>query len=340
MIDVNYNNNDILEKLNIPPFKPLWPIQNGRLQTLGAVYFPYNPFLDHSLSHEIPLSDGDKIVVIENRPTQLRSSQRIALLVHGLTGSDRSKYLVRLTQQLVREGVHVFRMNLRGCGAGIGLSKKLYHSGRSEDTRTVIEWLKTRYPDQPVTQVGFSLGANITLKMAGENGSYQCGNLDSIVAISPPLDLHSTVKLITKRHNTLFNHYFMKGLRRDVKHLHRAFPELPFPKLSNVFNVYEFDDVYTAPRSGFKNALDYYTQCSSKLFVNKITLPTFIMYAKDDPVITRRAFLALDKKPNIDMLITPAGGHVGWIGKTEPRYGFRWMDQAIVKWINWFDTTH
>lgn len=328
---------ELLEKLDIPPFSPLPLLKTGRIQTIAAFYFPYNPFLAHAIQHQVPLNDGDKVVLIENRPEHFRSSQRIALLIHGLSGSHRSKYLIRVTQQLLRDGYHVFRMNLRGCGSGKGLAKNLYHSGRSEDTRAVLHWLKDKFPNQPVTQIGFSLGANITLKMAGEDGNTPSGNLDSLIAVSPPLDLHSSVKLIISKRNKVFNHYFMKGLARDVDDLHDCYPDLTRPNLSKVFNVYEFDDIYTAPRSGFKNALDYYTQCSSKHFIGNITLPTFLLYAKDDPVITRRSFLSLPNKINFDTLITEKGGHVAWLGHTEKRFGYRWMDQAILKWLNQFD---
>lgn len=329
---------EILKKLHLPPFKALPLLNTGKRQTIAAVYLPDRPQISDETTHIVPLLDGDQLVLIENRPKDWQAGQRIVLLVHGLTGSASSKYLVRLAYKLTTAGFLVMRMNLRGCGIGHGLAKHLYHSGRSEDTRAVLCYLAQRFPNSKVTQAGFSLGANITLKMAGEDGSAPNGNLDSIVAVSPPLDLEASVKLIIHKHNRLFDRFFVKGLREDIQALHAKFPELPPPNLPKHLNVYEFDDLYTAPRSGFQNAKDYYTRSSSKHFIDAITLPTLLMYAKDDPVISRRSYLKLPHKKQMDILITSKGGHVGWIGHTGEFGNWRWMDKAVVNWIKWFDT--
>ncbi|MBN9286741.1 MAG: hypothetical protein BGO43_02355 [Gammaproteobacteria bacterium 39-13] len=328
----------ILNKLGMPPFKPLPGISTGRIQTIASLYFPYNPFINNTKQHIIPLSDGDKIVLVENRPKNWVKSSRIILLVHGLSGSHLSKYFIRLTHYFVRHGYLVIRMNLRGCGVGRGLAQHLYHSGRSEDTRAVLAWLAKQFPQSPVTQIGFSLGANITLKMAGEQ--QPMANLDSVMAISPPLDLAASVKLILKKQNRVFNDYFVKVLLKDIQILHQTFPQLPPLSLPPISTLYEFDDLYTAPRSGFKDANDYYTRCSSWQFLEAITLPTFILYAKDDPVISRIKFMQLPHKENFDVLITKQGGHVGWLGSTDKCCYYRWMDRVIFEWVNRFDQKH
>lgn len=328
---------DILDKLGMHAFRPLPGINSGHAQTIASFYFPYNPLIDNNKKHVIQLSDGDKIVLIENRPKQWNASKRIVLLVHGLSGSDSSKYLVRLTRVLLTHGFVVIRMNLRGCGAGIGLAKQLYHSGSSEDTRAVLAWLGQHFPHSPVTQIGFSLGANITLKMAGEGTQQNPPNLDSIVAVSPPLDLYASVKLIIKKENKLFNDHFVKVLLKEIAVLYQHFPEVSKPNLPRINTLLEFDDLYTAPRAGFSSAIDYYQRCSSGQFIEGITLPTFILYAKDDPVISRIKLLKIPPKDNFDVLITAKGGHVGWIGKTQHFLRFRWMDEIVGAWVNWFD---
>lgn len=308
-------------------------LNSGQRQTIAALYWPDSPFLDDNTSHIVPLPDGDKLVLIENRPATWRQGDRIVLMLHGLTGSARSKYLLRIANKLNAEGFLVIRMNLRGCGQGVGLARHLYHSGRSEDSRAAILWLQQHFPQSLVTLMGFSLGANIVLKMAGEDGSSPTGNLDSAVAVSPPLDLEASVKLLIHKKNKLFNDFFVKCLLRDIKVLHDTFPDLPKPTFPKPLNVYQFDDIYTAPRSGFKDAKDYYTQSSSKNFIADITVPTLILYAKDDPVIARRTFLHLPHKPHFDILITSKGGHVGWMGHTGEFGHYRWMDKAVVNWM-------
>lgn len=304
------------------PFQTLPFLKTGTMQTIAAYYFPYNPLLSPEAQHTIDLKKHEQIILIENRPKKLIASKRIILMLHGLNGSHRSKYLIRLTKQFIRDGYHVFRLE----------TKHFFHGGRSEDPRAALHWLKKHFPDQPVTQIGFSLGGNITLKMAGEDADTPSGNLDSVIAVSPPLDLFQTVKLIIHPQNKLFNQYFTQGLFQTAK---KTLKTLDHP--SPITNVYEFDDAYTAPRSGFKNALDYYTQCSSKSFIEHIRIPTFLLYAKDDPLVPRRPYFSLPEKENIEVLLTTKGGHMGWIGPTEPRFHFRWMDQTIVNWVNRFD---
>lgn len=329
---------DILKQLELPPFYPLPGLNKGLRQTIASYYFPYSPFINNSKQHEITLEDGDKIVLIENCPPLVSPQTRTILLVHGLTGSHRSKYLIRAAKYFVNHGYRVLRMNLRGCGAGFGLAKHLYHSGRSEDTREVLCALALLFPQSPVTLIGFSLGANIVLKMAGEDGERRSGNIDSLVAVSPPLDLEASVKLLGKKQNKVLSDFFVKCLLRDIQQLHSAFPSLPKLNLPKITNVYEFDDSYTAPRSGFKDAHDYYTQSSSGQFLKSITLPTLMMYAKDDPVISRRQFLKLPHHPNIHPIITSKGGHVGWLGRTDICGHYRWMDRVLFKWVTQFDS--
>ncbi len=328
---------DILKLIGMPPFYSLPGLNKGIRQTIASYYFPYNPFINNSKQHVITLDDGDKIVLVENTPKQLSVSQRSILLVHGLTGSHQSRYLIRATKYFNEQGYRVLRMNLRGCGAGVGLAKHLYHSGRSEDTRAVLQWMAQTFPQSPVTLIGFSLGANIVLKMAGEDGPHHSGHIDSLIAVSPPLDLEASVKLLIKKQNKILNEFYVKCLLDDINKLHQLFPELPPPNLPPISTVYEFDNFYTAPRSGFKDAHDYYSKCSSGQFLKSIHLPTLLLYAKDDPVISRRQYLKMPHNKNIHSIITQRGGHVGWLGKTDKCCHYRWMDRVILKWVQHFE---
>lgn len=330
---------DILKQLGLPPFYPLPGLNKGLTQTIAAYYFPYNPFINNSKQHTVSLDDGDKIVLVENSPPHCQANQRTILLIHGLTGSQDSKYLIRATKYFVDKGYRVMRMNLRGCGAGLGLAKHLYHSGRSEDTRQVVKWLAKHYPLSKVTAIGFSLGGNIILKMAGEDRENKSGNLDSVIAISPPLDLEASVKLLMKKPNKVLNDFFVKWLISDTQKLHQLFPSLPAFDIPPIKTVYEFDDYYTAPRCGFINAHDYYTKSSSGQYIKDICLPTLMLYSTDDPVISRRQYLKLPHHDCVQTLITKRGGHVGWIGKTDKFGNYRWMDRLILKWVLQFESS-
>ena len=113
---------------------------------------------------------------------------------------------------------------------------------------------------------------------------------------------------------------------------------MPFLSKEKITTVLEFDEIVTAPQNNFKNAKDYYQKCSSRQFIPAITLPTLILHSTDDPFIGNADFYNLPKKKNIDLLMTQAGGHVSWIGKTDIPCHYRWMDRVILKWINWIDS--
>lgn len=318
---------NILDKIGVQSFLPPPYLHLGKIQTIAASYWPHNVRLSSEQQHRIQLSDGDQLVLIENRPPAWSPSQRIILLVHGLTGSSSSSYMVRVSSHFLQEGYTVMRLNLRGCGPGKGLARFPYHAGRSDDTRTALLWLAEHFPYAPVTQIGFSLGGNITLKMVGEENP--AGNLDSVVAVSAPLDLETSVKNIMKRSNKLFHDFFMKEL---IKHVRANGENLAF-----IENLYHFDDVYTALHSGFKDAQDYYKRSSSGQFLNQIKVKTFILSANDDPFISSDILLNNFSNPNIDVVITERGGHVGWLACPFRLKYFYWMDKTLVTWVNWFE---
>lgn len=341
----------IVNKLNMPSFRSIPFFSTGKAQTIAAYLYPSHARIPHSRHDFVPLPDGDMIAVTENRPAQWMPDHRTVLLVHGLTGSHQSRYMVRATHLLLREGYQVVRMDLRGCGAGREKAKLTYHAGRSDDPRQVIAWLAKQYPHSPVTVIGFSLGANMILKMAGENGKEKhtgnittqqsLNNLDSLIAISPPVDLFSCIKRLMLPENKWFDRYFTKTLLKEIKVIKEK-----TEKTDNIFvnketlehsirNLYEFDEKITAPMNGFDNALDYYQQSSALPWLSSIQIPTLIIQAKDDPVVCHAAIEDLPLLPHLELLITQQGGHVGWIGPSGDfsRYGYQWMNRVLVEWI-------
>lgn len=315
-------------------FRPLPFLHSGWAQTVGAVFWPQWPELRRGTPHVVPLPDGDRLVVLENRPPQWREGDRIIVLVHGLCGSSGSKDLVRLARRLARRGWLVMRVNLRGCGPGFGLARQLYHSGRSDDLRQVIQWLAGQFPRSPVTQIGFSLGGNITLKMAGEDGDTPVGRLDSIVGVSTPLDLAACVRRMESPSFRFFDRYFVKMLRRHVARLHRRFPELPAVEWPTRLSLRGFDDLYTAPRCGFRDAADYYAQASSEPFVSQIGYATLLLCAADDPIVDARCYQRLPRLRRGEVLVPEHGGHVGFLGWSAGAWpGVRWMDALLERWL-------
>ena len=323
----------VLQKLKLNRFYPFPFARSGYLQTVYGNYWPILKPSPPDRFHHIPMADGDVLVAAENRPPDWRPGSRIMLLVHGLTGSFESTYMQRTCRRLNRKGYLVLRLNLRQCGPGAGLARRPYHAGVSDDTRAVLEWIKRRFPDSPVTQIGFSLGGNVTLKMAGEDGSRPSGNLDSIVAVSPPVDLHRAVLRMSEPANRFFERVFTQALVRDVARLREAFPEVAPLDLPPNPTLRAFEEAFVTRHAGFTSVEDYYRRCSSQHFIPDIKIPTLILCSADDPVVDGRAIAQIPHAPTLDVILTRSGGHVGFLGWGTTYDEVRWSDQVVARWL-------
>lgn len=324
-----------LDRLHLREFRPLPPLLNGHAQTIGGLYFPQRRPLAPTAAHDIVLSDGDRLRVIENRPVKWRDGDPIALLFHGLTGSAQSTYMIRLDRKLCERGILVYRVNHRGCGEGYGLARGIYHSGRSEDAIAAHRWTNLRHPRSEVTWIGFSLGGNVVLKAAGEVADQELPGFANVIAISPPADLAACAHRL-RTAGRFFDWHFVETLTADLKRRHQKFPdlgELNLPRRG--LTLTQLDSLYTAPHGGFKDAADYYTRSSAKLLLRRIARPGLILSAIDDPIIDSRAFdeLAMTKSP-VETFVLKQGGHVGFVGRDDRSIGFRWMDALIVRWLD------
>lgn len=321
----------LIEELGLKPFRPLPLLTTGKLQTIAGTYWPHQGEPSATRLSNFSLPDGDQIVIAENTPSHWQDGDRIVCLIHGLTGSHLSSYMSRLAHGFIKRGAKVIRMNLRSCGPGKGLAKKPYHCGISEDAREVIEYLEKVYSHSPVTLIGFSLGGNITLKMAGEDGNHPSGNLDSAIAVSPPVDVKQSSVRLSSHDNIFFDQYFTKRVLSDVADLHQKFPDLPTVNFPQKLSLAQFDHLYTAPRSGFKSGDDYYQKASSLPYLESIRIPTLILGSKDDPVISGECFEKVPRTKWIEKVVSHQGGHVGFLGFGAPQ-SLRWADHLILKW--------
>lgn len=321
-----------MEYNSTPPFHPHPFLKSGMVQTIVSELLPQRGDIHPTQKHFVELGDGDQLLIMEYKPKNWKPHQRVAVLVHGLTGSYQSKYLVRITKKLMKKGVLVFRINLRGAGPGYRYAKNLYHSGRSEDTQAVIAYIRQIYPQAPITQIGFSMGANITLKMLGENSQEKLMNLDSAIAVSPPANLMKTSERLLSI-GKFFSFYFVQKIRRFAQLRYKTFPELTPIYIPRHLNLKELDDLYLAPQCGFKNAEDYYTKCSSEPLLEKIQIPTLILHSHDDPIVDGGFIKTAKKNPKIEVIESSHGGHVAFIGNPLIRNQYRWMDSTIVNWV-------
>jgi predicted alpha/beta-fold hydrolase len=321
-------------ELEVPEFVPHPWLRNGHVQTLVGRYLGGPRVTLPSVYHEIDAGDGDRLASLTSTPEGWRPGGPSALLVHGLSGCARAPYVVRVAHRLWNRGVRVVRMNLRGAGSGFGRARGIYHAGRTEDLRRVVEWMVRRAPDSPVALVGFSLGASLVLKLAAEAATSPLDNLDCVLAANPPIDLAACCRHMREEGQRVYDLNFARRLRADVARLHRAFPELGPPDLPKSLTLFDFDDHYTAPRNGFAGADDYYARSSVASRIPEILVPGLVVHAADDPFIPAETFRRVPFPSHLALELITGGGHLGYLSHRPWMGARRWLDARITAWLS------
>lgn len=248
------------------------------------------------------------------------------MLIHGLEGSSGSRYIVELMNTLIEQNYSVVAMNLRDCGPRMNKRRRFYHSGETGDLKTIFTWTDEHFPHSPVGAAGFSLGGNVLLKLLGEQGS--ATRIDAAVAVSVPYDLYLGSQLIQKGLSIFYERMFVRSMNHKLEEKRKIYPDLPVFEGST---LYEFDDQITAPVHGFKDAEDYYAQCSAGQFIDDIETRLLLIHSEDDPLCPLAMVPMESIKHNdyIDYILTEHGGHVGFWSKP---YG--WLFQTIRNYFN------
>lgn len=313
-------------------FRPMLGLANGDLQTLVAHLWPTPRESFESVHHRIRLPDGDLLDVAWSEPAVRHQSRAVVVLVHGLAGCYRSRYMVRIAARLLDAGFGVLRVNLRGCGTGVGLARRPYHAGCSDDIRAVCDWLRHHCDWSSLVLAGFSLGGNMVLKLAGESEASVPG-LVGVVAACPPIDLQACSRRISQRRNRIYERYFVTRLHATVVELAQRFPDLPPVRFPRRVSLREFDNLYTAPRAGFRDVDDYYDRSHALPWVPRIRVPTLIVAAADDPFVVAEPILNLPHSESLDVRVTRHGGHMGFLGRSAARETVHWLDGQVCNWI-------
>ncbi len=315
-----------------PDFRPLPFLGNPHVQTVLGNFWR-GPRLElASRLCTVPLPDGDALALHDSVPLRWRPGHSVAVLVHGLGGSHRSGYMKRLARRLCERGVRVFRMDLRGAGAGARLTRRLYHAGCSGDLRAALTAVQAWTPGSPILLLGLSLGGNIALKLAGEAAGDPVSGLTRIAAIAPPIDMVRCAEMIALPGNRRYERFFVQALIRQVRRQERFFPALPRSIFPRALTLRGFDDIFTAPRNGFADALDYYCRSAALPVVEKIRVPTLILTARDDPFIAVEAVESVDAPATMEIHVAQRGGHLGFLG-WDGAGGIRWAERRVVDWL-------
>jgi len=156
--------------------------------------------------------------------------------------------------------------------------------------------------------------------------------LDRVVTVGPPVDCRRCSTLLSLPRNRMYENYFVANLLKEARLRHRCFPDLPPLRLPRRLTIRIFDDLYTAPICGFRDAIDYYTRVSSLPLIPKIKVPTLIMTARDDPFIAVEPIASLPKSAYVTVKILNHGGHLGFLG-WDGKGGVRWAENRVVEWV-------
>lgn len=258
------------------------------------------------------------------------------VVLHGLEGSSDAHYMRGIAHKALRRGFNVVRLNQRNCGGTEALSRGLYHSGLTNDVAAVMRELAARDGLPRMAVAGYSLGGNLALRMAGQAGDAPPPWLRAVCAVSPTLELGVCMDAIERADNRLYEWNFMRSLRGRIRRKARLFPGLYDTRgLWRLWSIRAFDDRYTAPHHGFKDAADYYHQAAAMRVVDRIRVPTLIITAEDDPFIPVEPFRdpKVTGNPQITLRIPRYGGHCGFVEEARDGYDGYWAEQRIVEFV-------
>jgi predicted alpha/beta-fold hydrolase len=256
--------------------------------------------------------------------------------LHGLEASSHAHYMRGLADKGFAAGLNVVLLNQRNCGGTEHLSAGLYHSGLSADPAAVIRELIDLDGLTAVAVAGYSLGGNVALKLAGDYGADAPPELRAVCAVSPTMDLAACVAALERRTNVVYEWNFVHHLKARMRRKARLFPgAFPIERLDEVRTVRMFDEIFTAPHHGFRDAADYYHRASALRVVDRISVPTLIISAENDPFVPPQPFHdpALSANSNITVRLTRHGGHCGFA--TVPHNGDDgyWAERQVVEFV-------
>lgn len=241
-------------------------------------------------------------------------------MIHGLGGNHNSSYMIRMARKFYQKGYKVVRINLRGCGSSEGLSKLPCGAGNSKDVLKVLQTLKENTPRSDIFLIGFSLGGNTTLKLAGELGEEAKKLVKTFIAVCPPLDLEETARLIQQPGYGLYHRYYLSRVLKQVK------PWIKEP----IHSIQEYDDKISGPMWGFKDAKEYYYKCSCIRFLNQIRTECHILLAEDDPFVSLDILKNVELPECVHVWTSAYGSHLGFIGRTK----WQWLDDLLLNWVD------
>ena len=316
--------------VDLPQLNPPWWQFNGHLQTI----FP-------SLTRKVAPAIRPRLERIDTPDDDFldldwyqQEARTLVIISHGLEGDSKRPYVLGMVQALLQAGADCLAWNYRSCSAEVNRQPRFYHSGATDDLHTVVQHAALQ-GYEAICLAGFSLGGNLTLKYLGEQGAAAVGQIAAAVTFSVPLNLDSSCTVISQPGNWMYSERFLRSLRKKVIAKEAVMPgTFDIPLLQRIKHLREFDDHFTGPMHGFRDAVDYYTQCSSIRFLDAVQVPTLVVNALNDP------FLAPDCYPveayrahaHVQVEAPAKGGHVGF--RLRGQTGLYWSELRAQQFLS------
>jgi len=322
-------------RVTAPPFVPHRWLENGHVMTIyawaRARQFPSLPAPEARLIRVSPDTQ-----VLTHCYWQAERSRRPTLIaLHGLEGSSEAHYMRGLADKAWRRGWNAVLVNQRNCGGTEQLTPGLYHSGLTEDPRRVMRALAADEGLRSFGLVGYSLGGNVTMKLAGELADHPDLPVRVAVAVSPTIDLERCVRAIERRVNVAYEWNFVRHLKARMRRKAEFWPKaFDLTKLDGIRTIRAFDEIYTAPHHGFAGATDYYHRASAIRVTDRIRIPTLILTAEDDPFVPAAQFEdpAVAGNAWIARRVEHDGGHCGFVCAPNSDDGY-WAETRAVEFL-------
>ncbi len=318
-------------------FRPHRYLRGGHVQTIASFLLPRRIHLPAAEQRLVEVAPGVKVRCLAYwQPAATRRTALTLIVVHGLEGSHESQYMLGIARNGLAAGMNVVLMNQRNCGGMDAFAPTLYNSSLSGDVAAVAGSVVENDGVSRFALVGFSMGGNLVLKLAGEWGSEGPREFRVVTAVCPAMDLAASADALHEPVNRIYEWYFLWQLFRRFRGKAKLFPkDFDAGRLRGVSTLRLFDDLVTAHYCGFSGADDYYERAAAARVVDRIAVPALIIHARNDPFIrvtpeTRARVLA---NPNITYMETEDGGHCAFIGERDGADDSRWAEREVVEFI-------
>jgi predicted alpha/beta-fold hydrolase len=314
-------------------FEPRASLLNGHVMTLYSWGNPrYFPSLPEPVRRYFDVAPDARVVA--DCHWQARAWERPTLVaLHGLNGSSDVHYMKGLAEKAFTRGMNAVLLNQRNCGDTEHLSKGLFHSGLTSDAAHVIDELLTVDRLPAIVVAGYSLGGNLALKLAGEYGAFAPPALLGVAAVSPIIEIGECVRALERPDNVIYEWNFVKDLKRRMRRKERFWPgTVDLRRVRAIRTVREFDRTFTAPHFGFSDEDDYYHRASAMRIIDRITVPTLVVTAQDDPFVPPGPFREprMTGNPSVTTVVCEHGGHCAFIGAPAPGDDGYWAERVVV----------